>query len=70
MQSYVWFDDVRVESDGHFGIHCIVNGKQVPLPIAILHRNCRLRKPGDVGRLGVPVAWAMGFGLSARPESN
>jgi len=67
---YVWFDSVRVESDGIYGIHCIVNGTQVPLPIAILHPDCMLREPGDVGRLGVPRAWAIGFGISPRPESS
>ncbi|HWP66540.1 MAG TPA: hypothetical protein VNO26_11555 [Candidatus Limnocylindria bacterium] len=54
---YVWFDDVRVVGDG-FELQCIVNGKQVPLPVVILHPDCKLAKPGDVGRLGVPAVWA------------
>ena len=63
MDGYVWFDGVRVESDGGYGVHCIVNGRRVPLPVAILHPDCTLRGHGDVGRLGVPRAWAVGWGL-------
>src|SRR5205823_7507746 len=32
----------------------VVAGRVVPLPVAILHPDCRLAADGDVGRLGVP----------------
>jgi hypothetical protein len=62
-ERYVWFDRVRVASDSVLALHCIVNERKVPLPLALLHPECRLRKAGDVGRLGVPRAWAIGWGL-------
>src|SRR3989442_8295812 len=34
------------------------DGRIVPLPVAILHPDCRLAVSGDVGHLGVPRRWA------------
>jgi len=44
---------------------CVVAGRVVPLPVAILHPDCRLAADGDVGRLGVPRRWAEERGLRA-----
>ena len=67
---YVWFDGVRVEHRANeLGLCCVVNGKTVPLPVVILHPDCKLEQAGDVGRLGVPVGWALERGLLT-PESN
>lgn len=59
----MWFDDARVESSLLDGLRCIVNGTRVPLRVVILHPDCTLRGAGDVGRLGVPVQWAIEHGL-------
>src|SRR5678815_4585236 len=65
---YVWFDRVVVvRSPTGLSCECIVDDKRVPLPVAILHPDCRLEKAGDTGRLGVPEFWAKEFGLI--PES-
>ena len=64
---YVWFDGVEIiHSEASLNPHCVVNEILVPLPIMILHPDCKLRKAGDKGRLGVPKAWAIGFGLISR----
>jgi hypothetical protein len=61
---YVWFDQAEVvRSELGFTPECLVNGKRVPLPVAILHRECRLEKVGDKGTLGVPTWWAVQHGL-------
>ena len=62
-EQFAWFENVRVASDRTLALHCIVDGRKVPLPVAILHPDCALRERGDVGRLGVPMAWAVGWGL-------
>lgn len=62
VERYIWFDDVRVETVD-YDLRCIVNGRPVPLPRVILHPDCTLKHPGDVGRLGVPVRWAIEHGL-------
>ena len=64
---YVWFENVRVVG-GPLGLHCIVNGMEVPLPVVILHPECALRGDGDEGRLGVPAAWAIERGLLRSPR--
>jgi hypothetical protein len=69
-EQYVWFDGVRIASDGNVSLYCVMNGLKVPLPIGILHPDCTLRKPGDVGKLGVLLAWAVGWGLVPQRASN
>jgi hypothetical protein len=54
--------DSRVETEG-CNLRCIVKGRHVPLPVVILHPDCTLKRPGDAGRLGVPVMWAIHQGL-------
>lgn len=61
-ESYVWFEDVHIFLDGR-QLMCAVGGKTVPLPVVILHPECTLGGAGDVGRLGVPSAWAKDRGL-------
>ena len=61
---YIWFEDARVVLDGLW-LGCIVAGRSVPLPIVILHPDCRLAEVGDMGRLGVPRWWAAQRGLCA-----
>ena len=61
---YVWFDGVRVFAED-MRLLCVVGGRLVPLPVAILHPDCRLAADGDVGRLGVPRRWAEQQGLCA-----
>ena len=63
-EGYVWFDGVRVVT-GDYGLRCVVNGVEVPLPVAILHHDCVLQDAGDEGRLGVPMTWAVEHGLMA-----
>ena len=55
---YLWFEDVRVFTQD-MRLLCGVAGHVVPLPVAILHPDCRLAAAGDVGRLGVPKWWAV-----------
>jgi hypothetical protein len=50
---FVWFDDVRVRFE-NWRLVCVVGELVVPLPLTLLHPDCRLAKDGDVGRLGVP----------------
>ena len=59
---YVWFEGCRVFAED-MRLLCAVDGHTVPLPVAILHPNCTLSGPGDVGRLGVPQRWAEQNGL-------
>ena len=59
---YLWFDGVRVFSED-MRLMCVVGGRVVPLPVVILHPDCTLASPGDVGRLGVPQRWAEQQGL-------
>jgi len=58
----LWFDGVRVVAEDMW-LKCVVAGRVVPLPVAILHPDCRLAADGDVGRLGVPRRWAEERGL-------
>ena len=60
---YVWFENVRVGTSMFDGLYCFVGGKRVPLHVMILHPDCKLACPGDVGHLGVPVWWAIARGL-------
>jgi len=59
---YLWFNGVRVFAED-MRLLCVVAGRVVPLPVAILHPDCRLAADGDVGRLGVPRKWAEQRGL-------
>jgi len=61
---YVWLEDVHVVLEGLWPF-CLVAGRLVPLPIVILHPDCRLAEVGDMGRLGVPRWWAAQRGLCA-----
>jgi len=61
---YLWFNGVRVFAED-MRLLCVVGGRLVPLPVAILHPDCRLAADGDVGRLGVPRRWAEQQGLCA-----
>jgi hypothetical protein len=66
---YVWFERaVVVRSEAGFGCECLVDGKRVPLPAAILHPDCTLEKIGDEDRFGVPEFWAIEHGSRARPS--
>ena len=60
--SYLWFEGVHVFVR-YMRLLCAVYGRVVPLPVAILHPDCRLAADGDVGRLGVPRKWAEQRGL-------
>ncbi len=60
--SYLWFEGVHVFARD-MRLLCAVDGRVVPLPVAILHPDCRLAADGDVGRLGVPRKWAEQRGL-------
>jgi hypothetical protein len=62
MDGFVWFDGVTVVA-GDIAPQCLVGEKLVPLPVAILHPDCLLASPGDVGALGVPFNWAVERGL-------
>ena len=62
MEHFVWFEDARVVQKG-LRLHCVVGDRTVPLPVVILHPDCTLASPGDVGRLGVPRRWAEQQGL-------
>jgi hypothetical protein len=66
---YVWFDNVRVEGRPD-GLFCYVNGRRLPLPVVILHPDCKLSGNGDVGRLGVPAGWAIERGLVERESAH
>ena len=59
---YLWFDGVRVFAED-MRLLCVVAGRVVPLPVALLHPDCRLAADGDVGCLGVPRRWAEERGL-------
>jgi hypothetical protein len=59
---YVWFDNARVVGT-LLSLQVEVAGCRVPLPVILLHPDCTLRGPGDVGRLGVPLSWARQHGL-------
>ena len=59
---YLWFEDARVVQE-RLRLLCVVAGRIVPLPVVILHPDCRLAGAGDVGRLGVPRWWAEERGL-------
>jgi len=61
-KGYLWFEDVRVVAE-NMRLLCVVAGHVVPLPVAILHPDCRLGADGDAGRLGVPRWWAEQQGL-------
>jgi len=65
MEHFVWFEDARVVQKG-LRLHCVVGDRTVPLPVVILHPDCRLAAAGDVGRLGVPRWWAAERGLLLR----
>ena len=60
--SYLWFEGVHVFARD-MRLLCTVAGRVVPLPVGILHPDCRLAGAGDVGRLGVPRWWAEERGL-------
>ncbi|TMJ93526.1 MAG: hypothetical protein E6G67_12140 [Actinobacteria bacterium] len=60
--AYLWFDGARVVA-WNMQPMCVVAGRVVPLPVVILHPDCRLSADGDVGRLGVPRWWAEQHGL-------
>jgi len=62
--SYLWFEGVHVFARD-MRLLCAVDGRVVPLPVAILHPDCQLAADGDVGRLGVPRRWAEQQGLCA-----
>jgi hypothetical protein len=62
-ERYMWFEDVSVQGSLLDGLCCIVNGQRVPLPLVMRHPDCTLEQAGDVGRLGVPVSWAIEHGL-------
>lgn len=65
---YVWFDRaVVVHSQTGFGCECVVDGRRVPLPVAMVHPDCTLGQAGDAGPLGVPEWWAIEHGLIAEP---
>jgi hypothetical protein len=55
---YVWFENVQVFTQD-MRLLCSVAGSVVPLPVVILHPDCALTTPGDVGRFGVPKWWAV-----------
>ena len=61
-RGYLWFDGVRVFAED-MRLLCVVAGRVVPLPVALLHPDCRLAADGDVGCLGVPRRWAEERGL-------
>ncbi len=61
---YLWFDGVRVFAED-MRLMCVVGGRVFPLPVVILHRDCRLAADSDVGRLGVPRRCAKERGLCA-----
>ena len=65
MEHFVWFEDVHVVQE-RLRLMCVVAGRVVPLPVVILHPDCRLAAAGDVGRLGVPRWWAAERGLLLR----
>ena len=65
MEHFVWFEDARVVQKD-LRLHCVVGDRVVPLPVVILHPDCRLAAAGDVGRLGVPRWWAAERGLLLR----
>src|SRR5437016_9344299 len=56
-KGYVWFENCHVFSKD-MRLLVAWDGRIVPLPVAILHPDCRLAASGDVGRLGVPRRWA------------
>src|SRR5438093_13213266 len=56
-KGYVWFENCHVFSKD-MRLLAAWDGRIVPLPVAILHSDCRLAASGDVGRLGVPRRWA------------
>jgi len=66
---YLWFDGVCVFAED-MRLMCVVGGRVVPLPVVILHPDCTLASPGDVGRLGVPRRWAEQQGLCPRTDTN
>ena len=61
---YVWFDNACVVGS-LLSLQVEVAGRRVPFPLILLHPDCTLREPGDVGRLGVPLSWARQHGLCA-----
>ena len=67
-EHYAWFENVRVELAAPLSLECIVYGKRVPLPVALLHPECQLRGDGDTGWLGVPLWWATEHGLVRDPK--
>jgi hypothetical protein len=56
-KGYVWFENCHVFSKD-MRLLVAWDGRIVPLPVAILHPDCRLA--ASVGRLGVPRRWASG----------